>query len=98
MKLARILMAASSGTNGHRVAGLELERIAVDATDLETDVAHHLAQDRDVADPGTLRRMHELLGQDGGGHLLSTAFLAPAMRTSPDSGMPPVITNFCMER
>jgi hypothetical protein len=29
---------------------------------------------------------------------LSTAFLAPAMRTSPFSGAPPVITNFCMER
>src|SRR5688572_18460351 len=30
--------------------------------------------------------------------ILRTAFLAPAMRTSPDSGLPPVITNFCMDR
>ena len=47
---------------------------------------------------GTLRRTHRLVGQDGGGHLLRTAFLAPAMRTSPESGAPPVITNFCMDR
>ncbi len=30
--------------------------------------------------------------------IFSTPFLAPEMRTVPDSGWPPVITNFCMDR
>ena len=100
MKLARILIAASSGTNGHvRLAGPELERVAVRrdgprsrcrsctsrriATSL---IFGHVAQDA-----GSSVRTAAAI-------ILRTAFLAPAMRTSPESGAPPVITNFCMER
>ena len=56
MKLERIFMAASSGTNGQSASWAVIASVsAVGRRDLEADVAHDLAHDLHVADPGTLR-------------------------------------------
>ena len=53
-----------------RALGLEDEGVAVGPADVDADVAHHLAQDRHVADARNVVERDRFLGQHGGGHLL----------------------------
>ena len=99
MKLARILIAASSGTNGHSAS--RAWSSSASPLTRRTSKPMSVSTSRRMATSlilGTLRRTQRSSVRTEAAIILRTAFLAPAMRTSPESGLPPVITNFCMER
>ena len=99
MKLARILIAASSGTNGHSASPAWSS--SASPFTRRTSKPMSVSTSRRMATSlilGTLRRTQRSSVRTEAAIILRTAFLAPAMRTSPESGVPPVITNFCMER
>ena len=99
MKLARIFIAASSGTNGQS-ASVACSSSAAPLARFTSKPMSVISSRRMVTSLifGTLWRTQRSSVRTAAAIILRTAFLAPAMRTSPDSGTPPVITNFCMDR
>ena len=60
-----------------RVAGAELKGVGVRVADVESDVAHGLAQDRHVADLGDVAQDAGLRGERRSGHQLEDRVLGP---------------------
>ncbi len=99
MNDARIFAAASSGTNG-QVASSARSSSPSPFVRFTSKPISVITSRRIVTSLifGTLRRLTGWSVRAAAAIILSTPFFAPAMRTVPDSGDPPVITNFCMDR
>ena len=97
MKLERIFMAASSGTNGQSASWAVMA--SVSGSGHATSKPMSLMASRMICTSlmfGTLRSTTGSSVRAAAAISLRTAFLAPAMRTSPCSGLPPVTMNFCI--
>ncbi len=97
MKLARILIAASSGMKSHFASRASI--VSVAPFTRRTSKPMSAIVSRMIVTSlifGTLCSVTGASVRAAAAMSLSTAFLAPAIRTSPWSGAPPSITNFCI--
>lgn len=78
-----------AGPGGVDMAGVNLHRVAVDGTDVGTQLFQNAQTERHVGNLGNILNAANPSTRRAAGMMATAAFFAPLMVTSPISGRPP---------